>query len=163
MNIRTVKASDIPKIHSINESAVPHVNSISIEEFESFLPKSSFFLVIEDEAKNLAGFMIVLGPGQVYDSENYRYFSEHYERFDYVDRIVIAEGFRGRGFGTALYDFLTKHSIQPRITCEVNIDPPNRESLQFHGRLGFKEVAEQESENGKKWVRLLVMEKPSPA
>ncbi len=38
-----------------------------------------------------------------YDSVNYRWFAERYERFLYVDRVVVAAAQHGRGFGLAQY------------------------------------------------------------
>ncbi|MBO6523859.1 MAG: GNAT family N-acetyltransferase [Balneolaceae bacterium] len=155
MNVRSVSHIDLEKIRELNESALPHVNSIPISEFQEFITISSFFLVAEEEGQ-LAGFLIVLGPGQSYVSENYQYFSEHYSSFDYVDRIVIGEAFRGKGLGSQLYKYLFKESQEACITCEVNIKPPNPKSIQFHQMLGFEEVERQYSEEGKKYVSLMV-------
>lgn len=152
--IRKATNSDLEQIRLLNEAALPHVNSIPISDFEEFLRISSFFFVIEEEI-GIAGFMIVLGPGQQYDSENYRYFTEHYKSFDYVDRIVIGEEFRGKGLGSKLYEYLFRNSSEERITCEVNIKPPNPKSVQFHQMLGFEEVDQQYSEGGKKYVSLM--------
>ena len=156
MNIRKATFTDLPKIRELNEAALPHVNSIPISDFEYFLGISSFFLVIEEEGGEIAGFIIALGPGQQYDSENYRYFSEHYSSFDYVDRIVIGEEFRGKGMGSALYQYLFYHSQEAVVTCEVNLDPPNPRSVEFHQKIGFEEAGRQFSEGGKKWVSLMV-------
>lgn len=158
MNIRTVQISDLSAIFAMNEAAVPHVNSIPLSGLERFTKISSYFMVVEDEAAHPVGFMIVLEPGVEYDSLNYQYFSETYRAFDYVDRIVIDETVRGKGYGSALYNYLMEHSTQPRITCEVNIYPPNPDSLKFHRKLGFKEIAQQQTEGGKKTVSLQVWE-----
>ncbi len=157
INIRKVQKKDLSRVLEMNEDALPHVNSIPISEFENFTDITSFFVVAE--VKNeLAGFLIALSPGEEYDSENYRYFTEHYEQFDYVDRIVIDRKFRGQGLGKALYFFLKENTVQGRITCEVNIEPPNPKSMEFHTKIGFREVAQQHSEAGKKWVSLMVWE-----
>ncbi len=158
MIIRPVKSSDLMHIHNLNESVLPHVNSISISDFEEFIRISSFFLVIEEE-EELIGFIIVLGPEQNYDSENYKYYSKHYKSFDYVDRIVIAENFRGMGYGSKLYQYLFKVSVEEVVSCEVNIKPPNPKSIIFHQMHGFKEINQQYSDNGKKYVSLMVREK----
>ncbi len=157
MNIRPVNHSDLEEVRELNEAALPHVNSIPVSEFEEFMRISSFFLVVEEEEK-LAGFLIVLGPGQSYDSENYRYFSKHYSSFDYVDRIVIGEAFRGKGLGSRFYKYLFEQSQEACITCEVNIKPPNPKSIQFHQMLGFEEVDQQYSEGYKKYVSLMMKE-----
>ncbi|MBO6792560.1 MAG: GNAT family N-acetyltransferase [Balneolaceae bacterium] len=157
MLIRPVQHNDLSTIRQLNEQAVPHVNSIPISDFEEFMEMSSFFLVVEIEQKVVA-YLIVLGPGQSYDSENYRYFSEHYPSFDYVDRIVVSPEYHGKKIGSKLYAYLVEHSKEQRITCEVNIDPPNPGSTIFHTKLGFKEVGQQLSEGGKKTVSLMVKE-----
>lgn len=157
MIIRPAAPADLEELRILNESVLPHVNSIPLEDFEEFLEMASFFLVVEDE-NELAGFVIVLGPGVNYESENYEYFTKHYSSFDYVDRIVIKESFRGKGLGSKLYEYLFQHSDQGRITCEVNIQPPNPKSIQFHQMLGFDEVHQHYSEGGKKYVSLMVRE-----
>ncbi len=160
MLIRSVNREDLEIICALNESVLPHVNSIPISDFEMFMQISSFFIVAEKEDKIVA-FLIVLGPGKMYDSENYLYFSKNYNSFDYVDRIVVGDNFRGNGIGKALYKFLIEHSQEERITCEVNLDPPNPGSILFHKKMGFVEVGQQHSEGGKKWVRLMSREKES--
>ena len=157
MLIRSVTQADLEEIRILNELVLPHVNSIPIYDLEKFMEISSFFLVMENRGE-IAGFVIVLGPGQTYQSENYAYFSKNYTSFDYVDRIVIGEEFRGKGLGSILYNHLFEASGEERITCEVNIKPPNPKSIQFHQMLGFEEVEQQYSAGGKKWVSLMVRE-----
>jgi hypothetical protein len=56
---------------------------------------------------------------------------------------VIAKNFRGQGMGAAFYNFVLDyaqtHSIQS-IVAEIDIQPPNEASLNFHKRFGFVEV-----------------------
>lgn len=154
MFIRPAILKDLEQIHSINESVLPHVNSIPISDFKEFIEISSFFSIVEIEGE-IAGFMIVLDPHQNYDSENYSYFKETFTSFDYVDRIVISEEYRGKGLGTKLYQYLFDNSKEERVTCEVNIQPPNPKSILFHQMLGFEEVNQHYSEGGKKFVTLM--------
>lgn len=155
MNIRLVTKKDLPAISVLNEHAIPHVNRISIDKIEWFTEYSRLFVVAEKD-NDINGFMIVLGPGLDYDSLNYKYFESHYKKFDYVDRIVVAESSKRQGIGTALYNYLIENSATKIITCEVNLSPPNPLSIKFHEQFGFKEVARQKSENGKKLVSLRV-------
>ena len=157
--IRNVKDDDLEALLAYNEAAVPHVNSIPIEELMWYKQHAVYFWVAEIESK-VAGFLIVLAPGLQYDSENYIWFSEAYPSFAYVDRIVIAEFARGKGFGKALYQKLFEEagSFTERVTCEVNTFPPNPESLSFHKVMGFKEVGQQETEGGTKTVSLQAKE-----
>ncbi len=98
-----------------------------------------------------------LQPGQPYQSPNYRWFSEHYPKFVYVDRIAVSPAFKGKGIGRALYlnvENLARR-VAPVVTCEVNLIPANPDSLAFHKKLGFTEVGQQNTESGKKRVSLL--------
>lgn len=91
-----------------------------------------------------AGFVLVFGPGTAYDSENYRWFGDRYgSEFDYLDRIVIDDRFRRRGLATSVYDAVEDAAVvRGRLVLEVNIDPPNVPSLEFHRRRGYREVAQ---------------------
>lgn len=151
--IRTATLQDLETIRSLNEAALPHVNSIPIADFEEFLQMTKHFVVIEME-NEIAGFLITLDEKQSYDSVNYQFFLDQYDSFEYVDRIVIGDAFKGRGCGKALYQFLFENTEYPRVTCEVNIEPPNDASMKFHEKMGFYEVGQHRSEGGTKLVSL---------
>lgn len=148
--------ADLPAIFAINQACVPHLGSLDRDGLRDLAGQACHFTVVKVEGK-VAGFMLALAPGQHYASLNYRWFSDRYEDFVYVDRIAFASDFRGAGLGRKLYEDL-EHEYKgraPVITCEVNLLPPNPESLAFHRRLGFEEVGQQETEGGKKRVSLL--------
>ncbi len=157
MQIRLIEQKDLPKVWELNELAVPNVSSLTTTDLEWFVEESELFAVIEKDNK-LVGFMIVMTPGSTYESLNYRYFSGHYSDFYYVDRIVIAEAYRGNGFGSSLYQYLFDRASSGVIACEVNLKPYNEASLEFHKSRGFKQVARQQTENGEKEVSLMVRE-----
>ena len=99
------------------------------------------------------------GPGVDYDSENYRWFCERYERFVYVDRVVVAPDAWGMGIGRALYtEFVSAADGNPVLCAEVNLLPRNDRSLVFHEMFGFMPVGEQATEGGSKRVQMLVLE-----
>lgn len=158
MNIRLATKEDLPAVLKLNTAALPHVSDVKLADMRRFLKQADPFLIIEDK-EEIAGFMIVLQQGLDYESLNYAFFCNNYPDFDYVDRIVISEKFRGQKFGTALYKHLFSISGKNIIACEVNIKPPNTDSMAFHNKLGFNKVAEQETENGKKSVAMLVKKK----
>lgn len=155
MNIRKATINDLEGALTLNQAAIPHVGDIGMSDLEWFLENASRFLVVENKDE-IAGFMIVLEPGLNYESLNYKFFCNNYSDFDYVDRIVIDEKYRGKKIGTDLYEELFRKSDKKIITCEVNLNPPNPDSLEFHKALGFKEVAEQLTYKGKKKVAMLV-------
>ena len=90
----------------------------------------------------VAGFVLVFGPGTAYDSVNYRWFSQRYAAgFLYLDRIVIDDRFRRRGLASRVYDAVEADAAAVgRLVLEVNLDPPNEPSLAFHRRRGYVEV-----------------------
>jgi predicted GNAT superfamily acetyltransferase len=108
----------------------------------------------------IAGFVLVFGPGTDYDSENYRWFTERFgSRFDYLDRIVIDDRFRRRGLASAVYDVVEEVAApRGRLVLEVNVDPPNEPSLAFHRRRGFQAVGQL----GPQGHRVSLMAKSSP-
>jgi len=104
---------------------------------------------------------IGLEQGTDYDSPNYRWFEQRFERFAYVDRIVVAVAARGRGLARLLYeDFFraAKARGHSRVCCEVNYDPPNPESDAFHARMEFKEIGRATLPDRGKSVRYLLRE-----
>jgi len=153
-----VQEADLPEMVSLNEAAAPAVNSVQAAFFRQMARRSECFLTVR-LGGGLGGFLLLLPAGVDYDSLNYRYFASHYDRFAYVDRIVVNPDFRRQGIGNGLYAALMERSMDvPRITCEVNVEPPNPGSLAFHAELGFRVVAEQETEGGAKRVALMVRE-----
>lgn len=159
MSIRTVADADLDEILALNNAAVPAVNGLQSADLAWFADVAHSFLVETGPDRGVAGFVIGLeGPGLTYDSLNYTWFSERYDRFVYVDRVVVAEAGRGNGVGRRLYDAFGDRSRADGhdvLLAEVNIRPRNDGSLRFHERYGFSAVGEQDTEAGAKRVTLL--------
>jgi predicted GNAT superfamily acetyltransferase len=105
----------------------------------------------------LDAFLIAFDEGAPYDSPNFLWFRERYERFVYVDRVVVAAAARGRGLARRLYDDLfarTAASGRDLVACEVNVEPPNPASDAFHAAQGFVELG-RGAVGGGKTVRYL--------
>ncbi|MEL6767006.1 MAG: GNAT family N-acetyltransferase [Pseudomonadota bacterium] len=114
---------------------------------------------------NADALLIAFGPGAAYPSPNYRWHTERYERFLYVDRIVVSASARGRGYARALYAALAdvaRDQALERIVCEVNRVPANPGSDAFHDRLGFVEVGRAHPYGDAKLVRYLALELDGP-
>jgi uncharacterized protein len=93
-----------------------------------------------------------------YDSVNFLWFRERFDRFVYVDRVVVADAARGRGLARRLYDDLfaaARAAGHARIVCEVNSEPPNPASDAFHAALGFVPVGTAQIHGGQKTVTYL--------
>jgi hypothetical protein len=140
----------LDQILAINNANVPAVSELTPDEFEFDLKHSLHALMITDESgSELRAFCITFAPGAPYQSSNYRWFSDRYEDFVYIDRIAVANQHQNKGYGVALYGAVEQLMISgggaPLLTCEVNLQPPNPGSLRFHHRLGFTEVGQHES------------------
>lgn len=112
--------------------------------------------VVEDEGF-VTAFLLALREGAAYDSVNYRWFAERYPRFLYVDRVVVSKQRKSRGAGALLYRELFSFAVDqglPLVACEVDLEPPNPDSLRFHARFGFTEVGQQLVAGGAKRVSL---------
>lgn len=157
VTITRARHAELPAVLALNEREVPHVGQVDIERMRWFAEHADFFGVawIDDE---LAGFLIGLRPGSEYQSPNYRWFCERYADFAYVDRVAVAPSARRHGVASALYGAFADAmpASVGRMTCEVNVIPPNESSMKFHRRLDFYEVGTLDHDDGKKKVAMLV-------
>ena len=158
MQISDVDANDLEEVWHLNQDSVPHVSDVGLDEIRWFSRHAHYFRVAKQTGR-LAGFLIGLRPGLPYKSPNYRWFSEHYSDFGYIDRVAVAESARRLGIATGLYrDFAaTLDKSVAVMTCEVNIRPNNASSMRYHQQYGFVQVGTQHTEGGKKEVALLEM------
>ncbi len=155
LSIQPAGAGDLQTVLALNEAALPHVNSIGLSQLQALASMACFFSIARIDSE-IAGFLLAMREGVCYASENYQWFSRRYPSFVYIDRIVVAHEFFRRSVGRCLYQHLIDASADaPRLTCEVNLRPPNQGSIDFHRRLGFIEVGRQQTENGGKQVALM--------
>lgn len=155
--IQPARTADYKSVLALNEAALPHVNRIGMPELGT-LAEQSFAFDLAWCDRSVAGFMLALPEGSDYLSPNYRWFSRRYPQFVYVDRIVVSDAFSRLGIGRLLYARLEKlaSEVAPALACEVNLRPANPVSFNFHERLGFSEVGQQETGNGEKRVSLMI-------
>lgn len=102
--------------------------------------------------------LIALDQDADYDSPNFLWFRARFDRFVYVDRIVVDAAAQGRGHARRLYAALFTRAAEAghdRVVCEVNSDPPNPGSDAFHAALGFEEIGAAAIHGGAKTVRYL--------
>jgi predicted GNAT superfamily acetyltransferase len=103
-------------------------------------------------------FVLALDQDADYASPNFQWFRARYERFVYVDRVVVASCARGRGYARRLYRDVFDHALRAghhQVFCEVNSRPPNPESDAFHAALGFSEVGSASVYDDTRTVRYL--------
>jgi predicted GNAT superfamily acetyltransferase len=156
VDIRPYAPADLAALVAINDGAHPAVPITPAEELAELIAVSRMTLVVDDGEP--AGFLVALGTGAAYASENYAWFSARSSDFLYVDRIVLAPRLQGQRIGQRLYaavEDAARADGATEITCEVNVRPANPGSLRFHARLGFVEVGRQETKGGTTEVALL--------
>lgn len=151
MLIRDSTETDLVRAWEINQANIPAVGDVSIERLRHIVAMANLTLVAEVDGE-VVGFCVVLPPGTEYSSVNYRWFSERYDDFVYLDRVAVSDSHRGRGIGTALYAEVERRArdsgVAKTFALEVNLRPRNDGSLRFHDRLGFLEVGQQETDYG---------------
>tara|TARA_Y100000996_G_scaffold405857_1_gene381525 strand:- start:188 stop:691 length:504 start_codon:yes stop_codon:yes gene_type:complete len=129
-------------IYDLNQSNTPEVGSLdSVKHLKSLLSLSSnnLFISLDNE---IIGFVVCFREGSNYQSLNYKFFSKNETKFLYIDRVVIKEMHRRKGIGKSLYRNIESISISKNIPlcCEVNIEPLNQPSIDFHNNFGFHKI-----------------------
>src|SRR5207253_77097 len=133
--IRDITEEDLGAVHDINEASTPGVHTVSLGQLAEIRGESSIALAAEVDG-TVAAFCLVLPPGAAYASTNYKWFSERYEDFSYLDRVAVAVEHRGNGIGSLLYAEVERRTRAEWFTLEVNLRPRNDGSLRFHARHG---------------------------
>lgn len=141
--IRDITPDDYAAIVAINNATVPAMNEQNLESLRWLVEHATYARVVVDEV-GIAAFLLGLERGTGYRSLNYRWFSERFDSFLYVDRIAVAERARRRGLGSLLYDDMAEFARGrwPCILAEINVEPPNPETVAFHKRHGFEHVGQ---------------------
>jgi uncharacterized protein len=142
-HIRDITPPDYAEIVAINNATVPAMNEQNLETLQWLVEHATYARVVTD-SEGIAAFLLGLERGTGYPSLNYKWFSERFESFLYVDRIAVAARARRRGLGSRLYDDMASFARGrwPCILAEINLDPPNPETVAFHKRHGFEHVGE---------------------
>lgn len=151
LRLRVMRETDVPAVTVLNNAAVPAVNALTEADVTSLLAMCDVALVASDRDANVTAFLLSLGGGQPYESENYAWFESRGSRHQYIDRIVVGPGAKGTGVGRALYESVFERARErgaTEIAAEVNVRPPNPGSIAFHERLGFRQLEERETKGG---------------
>lgn len=138
VDIRNVSEDDLDAALALNESVVPHVNSIDIGKMAWFARHADYFRVADSNGSMVA-MLVGFLPGSSYDSSFYRWYCDRYPSFAYIDRVAVSPAVRRSGLAAKLYDDFgrTFAASVPMLACEVNIIPANPISMAFHQRMGF--------------------------
>jgi predicted GNAT superfamily acetyltransferase len=140
MNVREMTRADWPTVLALNEASVRELSPLDEARLEYILELAHAALVVDREGE-VAAVAIAIAPGTPYDSANYRWFAERYERFLYLDRIAVGAAHRRHGLGALVYDAM-EEAARPfgQMVCDVNVKPRNDASLGFHAARGYEDV-----------------------
>ena len=154
--IRQATREDFGEILRMNQESVHFLSPMDLEKLEHLDQESDYHKVVVVDGK-VGAFCLAFREGANYDSVNYQWFSREFDQFLYVDRVVVDIAMQGHGLGELLYNDVFQHAADspvPRVTAEIDFQPPNPVSLKFHEKFGFREVGRQEVYGGEKVVSL---------
>ena len=139
---RSNNEAQLQAIYDLNQANTPEVGSLeSMQHLKQLIEFSAYNLLVlkEDE---IVGFIICMREGTAYGSENYKFFTKRLKKFLYVDRVAIDEQHRRAGLGQAIYEDIFAQAISDSlpIALEVNTQPINQPSLNFHEKMGFDRI-----------------------
>jgi predicted GNAT superfamily acetyltransferase len=139
----------------LNNDSAQETSLLTSEKLDSMIAAARVATAI---APGIA-FLLAFEQDDDFDGGHFRWFRERLDRFLYIDRIVVGQGYRRLGLGRLLYEDLFRRAEllgRSQIACEINVRPPNPTSNAFHGALGFREVGTATINDGAKTVRYLV-------
>ena len=138
----TTNEAQLQSIYDLNQSNTPEVGSLeSMNHLKQLIELSAYNLLALDDDE-VIGFIICMRESSGYGSENYKFFTQRLKKFLYVDRVAIDEQHRRAGLGQAIYEniFVLARNNDLPIALEVNTQPVNQPSLNFHEKMGFDKV-----------------------
>ena len=136
----------------LNEQFVSVLSALNIGRFALLRGQCSLLRIAEVEGR-VAGFLMGFRNGSSYDSINYQWFAQRFTDFLYIDRVVVGGDFHGQGIASRLYRDAIDWSRQNdlgSLVAEIDLEPPNEGSLQFHRKFGFLEVDQLTHSPGKR-------------
>jgi len=141
--IRDVREHELDSVLAMNNAAGIGILPMDAAKVRFFWENADYFRVAEVDGL-IAGFLIAVSHDSSHDSSNFLWFRERFEKFLYIDRIVIASARRSVGVGRVFYGDVQSfaEARYPHLAAEVFIENDNHPALIFHGSFGFREVGQ---------------------
>ncbi|SMP79228.1 hypothetical protein SAMN06265222_1306 [Neorhodopirellula lusitana] len=149
--LRPATIDDGEDIVALNAASVAVTSPMDNRRFRQLFDGCAITMVADIDGR-VAGFLMGFTDDSVYDNGNYRWSAERLKRFVYIDRVVVSEACRSFGVGHAFYShiqFWAKNSDLLSIAAEMDVDPPNTVSLNFHPKAGFVQIGTRSLDSGK--------------
>lgn len=147
-DIKDCSNSRLKNLLNLNNQFSKETSKLDLEKFEEMVANSFCAIAIAPEV----GFILAFDENSNYNGAHFQYFKTKYENFLYIDRVIVGRNFQGQGIGTSFYEIIleiAEEEGKDLLVCEVNIDPPNDISIEFHENFGFEAIEEKTLDNGK--------------
>lgn len=156
MELRSPEHVEIPGLLALNNA---HADELSPETGPSFAKLLATAWRVRS-FPGAAGLCVAFDQDSDRDSQNLNWFRERFDKFAYVDRVVVDPAHRGKGLGRRFYtDVIDAARSQgyPLLCAEVNLDPPNPVSDAFHAGFGFEPAGQAALDGRDKTVRYFTL------
>lgn len=151
IHLRDATLADTATIVALNEDVVAVTSPMDDARFHHLFQLSDYCIVAEKEGE-VIGFVLAMKAGAAYENGNFDWFGQRLDAFVYIDRIVISEAGRGHGIGGKLYAHVAEAAKATGCTvmaAEMDLEPPNVGSLNFHEKAGFTKLGTRALDSGK--------------
>ena len=145
-DVDSISDLHLESVFNLNQENTPEVGSLeSMNHLKKLIELSAYNLLVIN-IDEIIGFIICMREGVAYGSKNYKFFTQRLKKFLYVDRVAIDERHRRAGLGQAIYEdiFAQASADNLPIALEVNTQPVNQPSLNFHENMGFDKVGSRD-------------------
>jgi hypothetical protein len=120
--LSSLSAEDADRILYLNNEHAVETSLLDLTAAERLLAMCFYAKCV---SPGMRGFLLALDQDAAYDNQNFHWFRRRFERFVYIDRVIVAQDARGQGLARLMYEDLfaeAKAAGHVRVVCEVNID-----------------------------------------